>query len=223
MYDGVFVFSEDDRKKLVRYLTGSNVLVAPFPVLDSYFRIIKSDLLQIKKLVFVGGEGHEPNKDAVEWYINEIGNEVRKLQNLTLHVVGKWSKETKEKYKGNDLVCFPGYIEDLISYCENSIMVVPVRTGSGIRAKILYAMAQGVPVVSASVGCEGIGVIDNTHLLIANNPQEFSKAIHSIVTNPDMSYSLVTNAQKLIKEKYSQQVAGELRQYYLNELVNKTD
>jgi glycosyltransferase involved in cell wall biosynthesis len=222
LYDGVFVFSEGDRKKLADAMPGSKIFVTPFPVLNNFFRPIKPELLKIKKLVFVGGEDPTPNKNAVEWYINEIGNEVKKRQDLILHVVGKWSKETIEKYRGNGLVFFPGYVEDLISYCENSISVVPVRIGSGIRAKILYSMAQGVPVVSASIGCEGIEVKDKTDLLIANNPKEFAEAIHSIVTNPDLSYKMVTNAQRLIREKYSQEAAGALRQHYLNELINKS-
>jgi len=222
MYDGVFVFSEEDRNKLIQDLPGNKVFVTPFPVLDNYFRPIKTDLLKIEKLVFVGGEDNSPNKDAVEWYINTIGSKVRKRHNLILHVVGKWEKETIEKYTNNELVFFSGFVEDLISYCENSIMVVPVRIGSGIRAKILYAMAQGVPVVSASIGCEGIGVTDKTDLLIANTPEEFVEAIHSIVINPEMTYLMVNNAQRLIRKKYSQQVAGDLRLHYLNEIISKS-
>lgn len=222
MYDGVFVFSEEDRNKLAQDLPGSMVFVTPFPVLDNFFRPIKTDLLKIEKLIFIGGEDSSPNKDAIEWYINTIGSKVRKRHNLILHVIGNWERETIEKYEDNGLVLFSGFVEDLISYCENSILVVPVRIGSGIRAKILYAMAQGVPVVSASIGCEGIGVTDKTDLLIADNPEEFVEAIHLIVTNPEMTYSMVNNAQTLIRRNYSQQVAGDLRLHYLNEIISKS-
>lgn len=221
LYDGVFVFSEEDRKKLLPDLAGSKIFVTPFPVLESYFRIIKPGMNKFNKLVFVGGEDHSPNKDAIEWYINEIGNELQKRQELILHVVGKWSKETIEKYALNKQVFFSGFVEDLISYCEDSIMVVPVRIGSGIRAKILYAMAQGVPVVSTSIGCEGINVTDKFDLLIADNPQQFADAICTIVANPDVSYNMVSNAQRLIRERYCQEAAGKLREHCLNELINK--
>lgn len=220
LYDGIIVFGEDDYKKLAEAMPETKIFVSPFPVLDNFFRPLNLEFLKINKLVFVGGEEHTPNKDAIEWYINEIGDEVKKRQDLILHVVGKWSNETVKKYNGNKLVFFSGFVQDLLSYCENSIMVVPVRVGSGIRAKILYAMAQGVPVVSASTGCEGIGVFDKTDILIANNPQEFAEAIHSIVSNQDMTYNMVKNAQMLMRKKYSQKAAGELRQQYLNELIN---
>jgi glycosyltransferase involved in cell wall biosynthesis len=220
LYDEVFVFSEEDRKILVNLIPEKKIVVAPFPVLDSYFRTISPDLFQIKKLVFVGGEDHMPNKDAMEWYIKEIGIEVRKKLDLTLHIIGNWSKETIEKYKDNDLVCFAGFIEDLISYCENSIMVVPIRIGSGIRAKIMYAMAQGIPVVSAPIGCEGIQVTDKVDLLIANTPNEFAEAINTIAKNPELAFTLVSNAQRVVMEKYSQKNAVELRQKYFIQLTN---
>jgi glycosyltransferase involved in cell wall biosynthesis len=219
-YDAVIVFSESDRNKLAEALPGKKVVVSPFPVLDSSFRPVKIELLKIKKLVFVGGEEHLPNRDAVEWYINEIGAEIKRKHDLILHVVGNWSLETIKRYNGNQLVHFTGYVEDLGSYCENSIMIVPVRTGSGIRAKILYAMAQGVPVISAPVGCEGIEVKDKVDLLIAGTSEEFAVAVHLLIDDMDYTFNMVTRAQKIIKEKYSQQAAGELRIRCLEEVLN---
>jgi glycosyltransferase involved in cell wall biosynthesis len=219
-YDGIIVFSESDRNKLAEALPGKKVIVSPFPVMDTFFRPINLELLKVKKLVFVGGEEHTPNKDAIEWYIKEIGIEVKKYHDLTLHVIGNWSSETIRKYRGNNLIFFAGYVEDLVTYCENSIMMVPVRIGSGIRAKILYAMAQGLPVISATVGCEGIEVKDKVDLIIADTPEEFAEAINLLVNDLNYSLNLVTNAQKVVKEKYSQQTAGELRSRCLDEILN---
>jgi glycosyltransferase involved in cell wall biosynthesis len=219
LYNGIFVFGEADRNKLAEFMPDNKIFITPFPVLDSYFKPIKPELLKINKLVFVGGEDHIPNKDAIQWYMNEICKEVNKRDDLILHVVGNWSNETIRKYNANNQILFTGFIEDLLSFCENSIMVVPVRIGSGIRAKILYAMAQGVPVISTSVGCEGIGASHKTELLVANNPEVFAEAIHTIVANPDIALKMVTNAQRLIRDKFSQKVAGELRQKCLNELI----
>jgi glycosyltransferase involved in cell wall biosynthesis len=218
LYDAVFVFSEDDKQKLKLASPDLNVFVTPFPVLDNYFQEIPTQNTDIEKLVFIGGERHAPNKDAIEWYIKEILPEVNKVEKLVLHIVGDWSAETISRYNHIPQIRFAGFVEDTVEYFRNSVMVVPVRVGSGIRTKILYAMAQGVPVISASVGCEGIAVRDQESILIANTPKEFAEAVHKITTDPLVTLRLIQNAQKIAKMKYSQSTAGQLRLNILKEL-----
>jgi glycosyltransferase involved in cell wall biosynthesis len=209
-FDAIATVSEDDRNLLLQKLPDKNIRCSPFPVLDSEFVAIQSDYLVIEKLVFVGGESHYPNKDAVEWYINNISEMIRQKYGFTLHVIGKWSEETICKYKGNNAVCFTGYVENLSEYCRNSILVVPLRIGSGIRVKILYAVAAGVPVVSTTLGSEGIFEHDKI-CIAANTPDQFVDAIGKINSDGDFTESLVSNAQLILKKHYSQQVAGHQR------------
>ncbi len=219
LYDGIFVFSEDDKQKLKDELPTANIFVAPFPVLDKYFMPITEQNAVIDKLIFVGGEEHAPNKDAVDWYLNEIAAEVHKVRNLVLHVIGKWSTDSIAKYQNNSFVHFAGYVDELVSYSQNSIMIVPVRIGSGIRTKILYAMAQGVPVISASIGCEGIRVKDEEGILVANTAAEFAHAIKKILNNTSFTLRLVHAAQDMTKKWYSQQYATSLRMECFDEIL----
>lgn len=221
LFDAIIVFSEDDKKKLEIEMPKKRIMVAPFPVLDSSFRAIRDENANIVKLVFVGGENHQPNKDAVEWYINEIASLVSSKCDLKLHVVGHWTEKTIEQYDSFANIIFEGFIPDLVSFCNNSIMIVPIKSGSGIRTKILYAMAEGVPVISTSIGCEGIKAVHEESILIANKPIEFANAIVTILNDKNLTLEIARNAQKIVRSNYSQAVAGELRDKFFEELVSQ--
>ncbi len=178
LYDAIFVFSEADKHKLESELLDSAIYVSPFCVLDNSFQKIEHKYLDVHKLVFVGGESHTPNRDAIEWYVNEIADKIAESKRIKLHIIGSWSNETKNEYRDNSHIHFAGFVDNLVEYCRNSIMIVPVRIGGGIRSKILYAMAQGLPVISTSKGCEGIGANDKEEILIADTPHDFANAIN---------------------------------------------
>lgn len=223
LYDAIFVFSDIDKYKLEQFpeLRGK-VFNSPFPILNNDFVELDNNNEKIDKIVFVGGDAHLPNKDAIEWYANEIYPLVKNSANLKLHVIGKWNKENIDRIltKCGNSIHFAGFVEDLKKYCKNSIMIVPVRIGSGIRTKILYAMAQGTPVISTSIGCEGIEVIDGESILIANTKEGFNMSILKLYQNTDTAYDIACKAQKVAKSKYSQQAAGKLRNQLLLDLVN---
>lgn len=209
-FDAIVTVSEDDKDMLLEKLPGKKIESLPFPILDREIKAIKRDNSPVKKLVFIGGEFHSPNKDAVEWYIRSMGKMILEKYRFILHVIGNWSAETICKYSGNPCVCFTGYIENLGEYCKNSIMVVPLRIGSGIRQKILYAVAWGVPVISTTLGSEGIAEYDKM-CLTANTPNEFAEAIAKINDDPDYFELMASNAQSILKAHYSQEVAGDKR------------
>jgi glycosyltransferase involved in cell wall biosynthesis len=220
LYDGVIVFSEEDRNKLLKAGIKTSLCVSPFPILDAYFIPITDENAQITKLVFAGGENHAPNKDGVEWYINEIAVSINKVRKIVLHVTGEWSEAMMNKYKGNPYIHFAGYVEDFAGYCKRSIMLVPLRSGSGVRTKILYAMAQGMPVISTVIGCEGIDVKDGESILIADTPVAFAEAFKTIVDNAGYTTSMVQAAQQVMKTNYSQEHCAALRMQYFKKLLN---
>lgn len=220
MVDGIVTFTEEDKELLQQKLPGQNVYSSPFPVLNKDIVEITDENLLVNKLVFVGLENHSPNKDAVEWYINSMAEIVYQKYNLVLHVVGKWSEEFKKKYSKDPAIHFSDYVEDLGTYCRNSIMLVPVRIGGGIRTKILYAMASGVPVISTKVACEGI--IDNDKICItANTAIEFVAAIGKLYHDNNYLKRLVLYAQSVIKSHYTQQVAGDVRLQFYSFIISK--
>ena len=82
-------------------------------------------------------------------------------------------------------------------------MVVPMRGGSGMRVKILNALAMGLPVISTSVGCEGIDVTPGENILIANDTEAFVQQIITLFKDRSLQQKLSCNGIKLIQDKYS--------------------
>lgn len=220
LYDGVFVFSDDDKKKLADEGLDATVYNSPFPVLDAYFQPPEKEL-QIDKLVFIGGENHHPNIDAVEWYVQQVASKIYNVKRIVLHIIGKWSDNAISKYKNSTAIHFAGYVEDIIAYCKNSIMIVPIRMGSGIRSKILYAMAQGVPVISTTIGCEGIPVKDRESIMMADSPLAFEEALRALINDSNQTLKIVKCAQAIMKQYFSQENAAALRRKYLKEILAK--
>ena len=219
-YDAIVVFSNDDKKKLEVFpeLKGK-VFTSPFPILNADFVNITNSNETIDKLTFIGGDSHFPNLDAVQWFTNEI---IPLLpSSLQLHVIGKWSKENMDQIlkKCNNQIIFSGFVDDLITYCKNSIMVVPLRLGSGIRTKILYAMAHGTPIISTSIGCEGLGITHLKEIIISNSNVEFAKSIINLVKNTSLREKLAVNAQNLAKSKFSQDAAGAVRLELIKNII----
>ncbi|RYE15084.1 MAG: glycosyltransferase [Rickettsiales bacterium] len=221
-FDGIFVFSDSDKDKLLCLNIKTPVFCAPFPVSDENFVPIHETLSNINKIIFLGGEAHAPNKEAVSWYMNEVAPLIKQFSDLKLHVIGSWEEKTVKKYVDNSSIVFSGFVEDLITYCKNSVMVVPLLTGSGIRTKILYAMAQGVPVISTSIGCEGIKVVDSESIIVANTAFEFAEKIKLMLNNLTFLDNIRTRAQAIARENYSQESTGNLRLKLMKTIINTT-
>ena len=91
-------------------------------------------------------------------------------------------------------------------YC--SVFIVPLRSGSGVRVKLLNAMAMGLPIVSTSIGAEGLDVVSGEHLLIADTPGEFAEAVVGLINDRELGRRLGENARALVCEKYSWETVG---------------
>lgn len=115
-------------------------------------------------------------------------------------IVPSYAVEVFEtKYPG---VRFLGYVEVLSDALKDSIMIVPITIGSGIRMKILEACSNGIPFVSTTVGAEGIPVVDGRHCYIADDPQIFVQDIIKL-QSADIQKQFVANCHSMIDELYS--------------------
>ena len=196
-------------------------LVSPFPILEREFKEIDREKFgKPNKLIFVGGEHHYPNKDAVEWFLEETAVEVFRKFGLRLYVVGKWSQDTIKKYKDHpSQVQFVGFIEDLYEFSKDSISIAPVRIGGGLRTKILLAMAQGIPVISTNFALEGINAKHLESVMVADKTDSFCLAIEYLLADLKRTFMICHNAQNLLRQEYSQSVVSELRYNFCQSLL----
>jgi glycosyltransferase involved in cell wall biosynthesis len=217
-YDSILVFSQDDKHKL-ESLELNNIYNSPFPVLDSEFNDINESDFSLDKLIFWGSDNHHPNLDAVLWYAAEIGGKVKEKLGIDLTVTGSWSEDNRREIEKFGNVQFSGFVDDINEFSRNSLMIVPVRIGSGIRTKILYGMAQGLPVVSASIGAEGIPAENNKEIVIVDDADKFANAIIELFSNKNKALALAKGGQQFVQNNYSQKVLGEKRREIYQEIL----
>lgn len=220
-YKNIITFSNIDSSKLIELLAANvKVFTNPFPVLENHFKEINNESFEITKVIFQGSDNHHPNFDALDWYMQEIAPILKKENNLIkLYVTGKWSEENIDYLNRNNDFIFTGFIEDIDEFSQNSIMVVPVRIGSGIRTKILYAMAQGLPVISTYKGIEGIEARNGVDALITDDPMLFAENILYLLGNKKESYKIALNGNILVRNNYSNQDLINKRRDILNEIL----
>jgi len=120
------------------------------------------------------------------------------------------------KQKENERLHIIGEVKDAKAFmAENDIMIVPLLSGSGMRVKIIEGMAMGKPIISTSIGAEGIEYTKDENILIADTAEEFLLSIQKCMQNPDLMQSLGKNAHALVSEKYNNTLlAHKLNEFY---------
>jgi glycosyltransferase involved in cell wall biosynthesis len=168
-------------------------------------------------VVFVGSHGWLPNRDAMEYFCDQVLPRIRRSHpELGVTWVGRAPAQVQEAYKARHGVHLTGYVDDIRPYLESAACyIVPLRIGGGTRLKILDAWAMGKAVVSTSVGCEGLEAHDGENILIRDDPAEFAVAVQQILENDELRDRLGSNARRTAEEIYDWDVIGEemLREY----------
>lgn len=208
--------SEEDRREIER-MAGVPCGISPNGVdIDYYaFRPRRERSPEaLWRLVMTGSMNYVPNIDAAHFLMDDILPLVQRTQPMVeVAFVGSnpdsnlLAREEKES-----AVRFTGFVEDVRPYiAEADVFIAPLRHGSGTRLKLLEAMAQGIPIVTTSVGCEGLDVRHREHLWIADTPADFAAGIAAVITDPTLAGAMTANARALVERTYSwERIAGEL-------------
>lgn len=154
-------------------------------------------------LLFIGAYDHPPNIDAAIWLVNEIMTEVWKvLPSLKVTLLG--NKPTSEVYSlASDRVSVPGYVSDVSDYFQtHRIFVAPLRFGAGMKGKIGQSLAYRLPVITSSIGAEGMNLTDGENVLIAESKEEYAVKILALYREEDLWNRLSSNSHQAIS-RYS--------------------
>jgi len=175
-------------------------------------------------IIFVGSMGYPPNADAAIYLCREILPILwRRVSDLQTWIVGNRPGLELLKWQ-SDHIHVTGLVDDVVPYYQKAhVCVIPLRAGGGTRLKILEAMALGRPVVSTSIGCEGLDVVDGRHLLIADTAEAFADAVLRLLQDDVLRSQIVANALELVRNVYDWDIiADRLMRLYL-ELTNLPD
>ncbi len=224
-FDRVVVFSEVDRRELLTMCPELQVEVSPFPCPEEPLVELKPVQMPTQHFVFVASEIHTPNVDGLIWFMREVWPSLRKaIPSASLEVIGRWSEEGQRRVPDSEQIQFSGFVENLTQALEGKIMIVPLWVGSGIRTKILAAWGAGCPVVTTSVGVEGLPGSSGEHFLTADTAEGFLHACQLLASDAASYRQVAKGGHCLVLKEYSlPKVRNRRLEIYENLLKDKAE
>lgn len=216
--DVVSTVSEVDAECVRRWVPGSRTVV--LPTANPMPSDPRPGFDGRSGLAFIGGFQHPPNVDAMLWFVHEVLPLVRDEEPCTLAILG--SKPPKQiRELACEHVTVTGYVPDVGPFFDAaSVFVAPLRYGAGIKGKVAHAMSLGIPVVTTTVGTEGMGIHDGVHALVRDTPDAFAGAIVTLLRDRRMWESLSAAGTELVRETLSTDAMRERLQDLLGDLFS---
>jgi glycosyltransferase involved in cell wall biosynthesis len=203
--DVVITVTDRDRDLLSQTTTANaRFVTVPIGIDSSAVRRLQRPRTS-RTLLTVGTLFYPPNADGIEWFITRVYPLVkRSVPGVRFVAAGRRPPRRLMSLAANDsTIGLPGYVEDVAELAvQAAAVVVPIRVGGGMRVKILEAFAMGVPVVSTSIGCEGIAATHGRHLLVADSAEEFAQHVVTLLENPGLGKEIATAARTLVEGTY---------------------
>ncbi len=203
--DRVVVCSELDRRRFA----GPRVDVVPNAYPDPGPPVPRPEGSAV--VVLVANFRYEPNVDAARYAVTAILPRLRELvPEVRLRLVGRGGRERLARLSDLPGVELIGAVPDVAEELAGAhVSIAPIRYGGGTRIKILEAFAHGVPVVSTSLGCEGLLVTDGVHLRVADDAEAFAAACARLIGDPGHAADLARAGRELYDGHYRPEHAAE--------------
>ncbi len=205
-FDWVFTVSEHDKVVLQDELD----IKCPIEVLESgvdseYFKPRSESEVVANKLVFLGSLDWMPNMDGMHWFTRAVYPLVKQqCPAVTLDIVGRRPGTKIRQLAANDsTIQILADVPDVRPHVAASdLFIVPLRIGGGSRIKIYEAMAMRRPVVSTTLGAEGLPLTPDQNIAIGDSPIEFAAQVVRLLKNPDLKRSIASSGFELVTENY---------------------
>lgn len=207
----VLTVSEEDKSTLTDLCPElTNIMSVPIGADVDYFRHVERSQ-ESNNILSIGTMYWPPNVDSMLYFHREIYPIVKtQVPECTLAIAGQRPVESIRALASHPSISVIGYVSDSRELSKDcGVFVVPLRSGSGVRVKILNALAMGLPVISTSVGAEGLEVESGTHLMLADTPTDFANAVVTVLKDRELADRIGRNGRALVCEKYSWDVVGK--------------
>lgn len=174
-----------------------------------------------QSLIFIGGFTHEPNVDAILFFHKQILPIIRKsIPGIQLKIVGSAPTEDIIALQGENIIV-TGFVPSTSPYLHASkISIAPLRFGAGMKGKIGEAMAHGVPVVTTSVGAQGMGLTNRKNVIIADTPEEFAHSVVELMNDIELYNTVKQNAILHVSDRYTKNAVTENIKTIIYEVKN---
>ena len=214
-FDSTLAVTELDRQALldVSHTNDSkatpSITVVPIAVDTDQIRpvIRRGNSLNI---LTMGTLYYPPNADGIRWFVTDVFPLIRSVvPSVTLTIIGKnpprdFVRIAEDKNSG---ITVTGFVPDLEPYfAEAALAIIPVRAGGGMRVRILEAFSRAMPVITTTIGLEGIDAQPGKDVLVADRPNEFADAVIRLLGDRSLQDQLSSNGRQLVESKYDWQV-----------------
>lgn len=182
-------------------------------VYEEFKEQLNEDFAQRKGLLFVGGFAHPPNADAVLWFAEEIWPQIRAELPVNFYIVGsKVTEEIQALEREGSGIIVKGFVSDeeleaLYQQCR--VVVVPLRYGAGVKGKVVEAIYNGAPIVTTSIGAEGIPGVEDV-LVVADEAEDFAGAVVRLYRDEAACRELSLRTQEHIRKFFSVDAAWQV-------------
>ncbi|MBA3442658.1 MAG: glycosyltransferase [Pyrinomonadaceae bacterium] len=204
-FDQVIAVSREDRDMMQRDYEVDAIEDVPTGVDTEFFQPQGRERREPHNLVFTGSMDWLPNEDAIRFFTEQIMPRIKQaVPDVTLTVVGRKPYPSLiELSKHDPSVIVTGRVEDVRPFMERAgAYIVPIRIGGGTRLKIYEAMAMEKPIISTTVGAEGLPVQHDIDLLLADTPELFAEAVIKVFSNQTFAGELGARAAAVVRERF---------------------
>lgn len=217
--DYILTCSEDEKKYFSQYVPATNICCIPNGVKNTNINHSPTDT---KNILFMGLLSYGPNADGIRYYLDNIHHFlISKYPDLIVTIIGRNPPDwINERAAHDKTIVIKGFVESVEAELTNAtVCICPIRFGSGTRLKVLEYMAAGKPVVSTSIGAEGIHVKDGTDILLADTPIQFATAIAKLLNDKILANRVGMNGEKIVAEQYNwEKIQDKLNTFYMNKI-----
>lgn len=214
-FDGVVAVSQRDKQRFETSYGWRHVSVIDTAVDMEFFQGAESATERCG-VVFVGSMDWAPNVDGVEHFVRSVWPTVHSIHaNVEFTIVGRNPPQAISRMHGQQGVRVTGTVDDIRPYLANAaVAIVPLYSGGGTRLKIFEYMAMNCPVVSTTLGAEGLDVQNDEHLLIRDNDDDIAQAIVDLINDQRKRERLASRAHEFVRSRYSaQRIAGQFERH----------
>lgn len=210
-FDVVVSMTDIDRNKLIEAGVKTKIVTSTSAISNTTFPHKGQSFKD--RLTFVGGSGHYPNFDGIKWFVKNVLPIVKKHDGkIHLEIIGNWSEQARKEIHSIDpSVKFLGFVDDLGEGLKDSLMVVPINIGSGIRMKILEAANYSVPFVSTVVGVEGLDFEDGKECFIGKDAKDMAEKVIKVIDDKNLYRQFSANVHQKFVDNYSIESLGKKR------------
>lgn len=208
---GCVVVSDQDRASLMKIVPSCNPVVVSNGVDLEFFSPVDEEEVKPNSIVFCGGLYWVPNADGIHWFATRVLELVRKvIPDSSLTIIGSDPPGKVSALHAPPMITVTGFLDDVRPLIrEAACVVVPLMVGGGSRLKILDALSMSKPVVSTSIGCEGLNVNHGKDILVCDTDGEFAQGVIKVLQDRQLAQSLGKNGRRLVQEQYGWEMLGK--------------